>query len=154
MMGPPIRIGFDGGAQPAPPAPVSNYYPTTAYGAAQGAPGPYPPTAYQGYPPPAYAQPPPYDGHSGHNPRHRGGFHQNNNKARPQFGGSKDRNRNHKGPAVQTPPAHHQKPDAASTGKKKKRKTNTLGLTPGDDSDDCFENEEELEQLYGADAPK
>jgi hypothetical protein len=96
----------------------------------------------------------PYDHHSSHNPRHnRGGFHNNNAKPRPQFGGDKSRNRN-RGPTAQTPPTHHQKPDAASTGKKKKRKTNTLGLTPGDESDDYEENEEELEEMYGADAPK
>jgi len=101
--------------------------------------------------------PPPYEGHSGHNARHhnRGGFH-NNHKGRPQFGGDKNRNRNHnKGSNVQTPPTHHQKPDAASAGKKKKRKTNTLGLTPGDESDEDDENEEErLNEMYGADAPK
>lgn len=152
-MGPPIRMGFDNSAQPAP-APVSNPYPTTPYGA-QGPPGPYPPAPYQGYPAPvSYVQGPQYDGHSGHNPRHRGGFHHQNNKPRAQYGGGKDRNRNQKGNMAQTPPAYHQKPDAASTGKKKKRKTNTLGLTPGDDSDDCEENEEELDELYGADAPK
>ncbi|KAK0751606.1 hypothetical protein B0T18DRAFT_72300 [Schizothecium vesticola] len=153
-MGPPIRMGFDSSAQPAPPAPVSNPYPTTPYGA-QGPPGPYPPAPYQGYPAPVpYVQGPQYDGHSGHNPRHRGGFNHQNNKPRTQYGGGKDRNRNQKGHMAQTPPTYHQKPDAASTGKKKKRKTNTLGLTPGDDSDDCEENEEELDELYGADAPK
>jgi hypothetical protein len=96
---------------------------------------------------------PPYDGHSGHNPRHqnRGGLH-NHAKSRGQFGGDKGRNRNQR--AAQTPPTQHQKPDGASAGKKKKRKTNTLGLTPGDDSDDDEENEEErLTELIGADAP-
>jgi hypothetical protein len=102
--------------------------------------------------------PPPFDGHSGHGPRHhgRGGFHQN--KSRPQFGGDKNRGRNqnqNKGPTAQTPPTQHQKPDAPSAGKKKKRKTNTLGLTPGDESDEDDENEEQrLNEMYGADAPK
>lgn len=158
MMGPPIRLGFDGGAQ-TPPAPVSNLYPPQPYGAPQGPPAPYPPAPYAGYPPPApyAAASPPYDGHNSHNshnPRHhnRGGFH--NNKSRPQFGGDKTRNRNQRGGTAQTPPTTHQKPDAASAGKKKKRKTNTLGLTPGDGDEEEFEDEEErLYEQYGADAP-
>lgn len=100
--------------------------------------------------------PAPYDGRSGHNPRHhnRGGFH-NNSMSRGHFGGDKNRHRNqNKGPTAQTPPTQHQKPDAASAGKKKKRKTNTLGLTPGDESEEDIENEEErLNEMYGAEAP-
>ncbi|EON97787.1 putative nuclear fragile x mental retardation-interacting protein 1 protein [Phaeoacremonium minimum UCRPA7] len=54
-----------------------------------------------------------------------------------------------------TPNTHHQKPDAASAGKKKKRKTNTLGLTPGDDSDeDDVDEEAKLTEMIGADAPQ
>ncbi|KAK0628469.1 hypothetical protein B0T17DRAFT_588584 [Bombardia bombarda] len=158
MMGPPIRIGFDGN-NPSP-APVSNPYPPQPYGGPQGPPAPYPSVPYQGYPPPAPYMPGPlqYDAHSNHNPRQHGGrggaF---NSKPRGQFGGDKPRNRNnHRGPpTAQTPPTHHQKPDAASAGKKKKRKTNTLGLTPGDDSgaENDEDNEEELYELYGHDAP-
>lgn len=157
-MGPPIRIGFDGANPQTPPAPVSAPYPGPPYGGPPGPPGPYPPP-YQGYPPPAPYVPvaQPFDGHSSHGSRHhgRGGFH-NNSRSRPHFGGDRNRNRNHnKGSTVQTPPTHHQKPDAPSAGKKKKRKTNTLGLTPGDDSDEDDENEEErLNEMYGADAPK
>lgn len=55
-----------------------------------------------------------------------GGSHNNNFKSQPQFGGDKMRKRNRRGLA-QIPPTHHQKPDAASAGKKKKHKTNTLG---------------------------
>jgi len=153
MMGPPIRMGFDG-AQ-APPAPVSNPYAAQPYGGPQPPPAPYAAPPFQGYqhPVPYMPGPAPYDSNSGHGSRHhgRGGFH-GNGKPRPQFGGDKMRNRN-RGSSAQTPPTHHQKPDAASTGKKKKRKTNTLGLTPGDESDEFDENEEELEQMYGADAP-
>ncbi|KAK4170130.1 hypothetical protein QBC43DRAFT_197450 [Cladorrhinum sp. PSN259] len=156
MMGPPLRIGFDGNTPPNPPAPVSAPYPPQPYGGPHGPPAPYP-GPYQGYPPAPYMPvPPPFDGHSGHNTRHhnRGGFH-NNNKSRPHFAGDKNRNRNHnKGPNAQTPPTHHQKPDAASASKKKKRKTNTLGLTPGDDSDEDDENEEErLSEMIGSEAP-
>ncbi|KAL2146306.1 hypothetical protein VTI28DRAFT_4602 [Corynascus sepedonium] len=155
MMGPPIRLGFDGNQPQNPPAPVSAPYP---YGGSPPAASPYP-APYQGYPPPApyMPAPPSYDGQTGHGSRHhgRGGFH--HNKSRPHFGGDKNRGRNHgqnKGPTAQTPPTQHQKPDASSAGKKKKRKTNTLGLTPGDDSDEDDENEEErLNEMYGADAP-
>ncbi|KAK1758226.1 hypothetical protein QBC47DRAFT_358100 [Echria macrotheca] len=157
MMGPPIRIGFDSPAQPAPPAPVSNPYPQPPYGAPQPPQTAYPVAPYQGYPPPApyMPVPAPYDSASGHGARHhnRGGFHSNHSKPRSQFGGDKMRNRNRAQPS-QTPPTQHQKPDTASTGKKKKRRTNTLGLTPGDESDGFDENEEELEELYGADAPQ
>ncbi|KAK0730716.1 hypothetical protein B0H67DRAFT_548614 [Lasiosphaeris hirsuta] len=160
MMGPPIRIGFDGNGSQSPAAPVSSPYPPQPYGGPQGPAAPYPSAPYQAYAPapaPYMPVPAPYDAHHGHNPRHhnRGGFHNNAAKSRPQFGGDKVRNRNSRGgPAAQTPPTHHQKPDGASAGKKKKRKTNTLGLTPGDESDEDDENEEErLNEMYGADAP-
>ncbi|KAK4189709.1 hypothetical protein QBC35DRAFT_126639 [Podospora australis] len=157
MMGPPIRIGFDNPPTVNPPAPVSAPYQPQPYGAPQGPPAPYP-APYPVYPPPApyMPAPAPYDSRSGHNPRHhnRGGFH-NNSASRPHFGGDRNRHRNqNKGPSAQTPPVQHQKPDAASAGKKKKRKTNTLGLTPGDESEEDIENEEErLNEMYGAEAP-
>ncbi|KAL7628281.1 hypothetical protein AAE478_002480 [Parahypoxylon ruwenzoriense] len=48
---------------------------------------------------------------------------------------------------------NNQKSDPAAA-KKKKRKTNTLGLTPGDDDSDAGVDEEKrLEELLGADAP-
>ncbi|KAK3311232.1 uncharacterized protein B0T15DRAFT_67221 [Chaetomium strumarium] len=154
LMGPPIRIGFDGNSSPPTAAPVSTPYP---YGGPPAPPAPYP-APYQGYPPPAPYMPPapPFDAHSGRGPRQhgRGGFH--HSKPR-HLGGDKSRSRNqnqNKGPSAQTPPIQHQKPDAASAGKKKKRKTNTLGLTPGDDSDEDDENEEErLNEMIGAEAP-
>ncbi|KAK4103176.1 hypothetical protein N658DRAFT_422197 [Parathielavia hyrcaniae] len=161
LMGPPIRLGFDGGQPQTAPAPVSAPYP---YGAVPAPPqAPYPAPPYQGYPPPAPYMPPSssFDSHSAHGsrPHGRGGFH--HNKPRPQFGGDKNRGRNHgqnqtKGLAAQSPPIKHEKPDAPAplAGKKKKRKTNTLGLTPGDDSDEDDENEEQhLNDMYGADAP-
>ncbi|KAK4127185.1 hypothetical protein N657DRAFT_565417 [Parathielavia appendiculata] len=160
LMGPPIRLGFDGGQPQTGPAPVSAPYP---YGAAPAPPqAPYPPP-YQGYPPPAPYMPPApsFDAHSAHGPRPHGRAGFNHSKSRSHFGGDKNRGRNHsqnqtKGPTVQTPATQHQKPDAPapSAGKKKKRKTNTLGLTPGDDSDEDDENEEQrLNEMYGADAP-
>lgn len=154
MMGPPIRLGFEG-HQPGPQAPVSTPYPPpqpyTGHPAAA-----YPAQPYAPYPAPApyMPTPPHYDAHSGgHNNRHQ--YRNLNSKPRGHFGGDKMRHRNPRGPNAQTPPNHHQKPDAASAGKKKKRKTNTLGLTPGDESESDDENEEErLEELIGAAAPK
>jgi hypothetical protein len=62
------------------------------------------------------------------------------------------RNRS-RGPGGQNPTPHHQKPDAPSAGRKKKRKTNTLGLTPGDESEEDDENEEtKLAEQLGDDA--
>jgi len=55
---------------------------------------------------------------------------------------------------VPIPNTRHQKPDAPSAGKKKKRKTNTLGLTPGEESDDDVDEEARLVEMIGADAPK
>ncbi|KAK3693940.1 hypothetical protein B0T22DRAFT_437079 [Podospora appendiculata] len=158
MMGPPLRIGFDGNNPQAGPAPVSNAYQPQVYGAPQAPPTSYPPAPYQGYPAPApyMAAPAPHDGYSTNGPRHnnRGAFGSKPRGAGQFGGGDKMRNRNPRGPSVQTPPTHHQKPDAASAGKKKKRKTNTLGLTPGDESEEDDENEEEkLNEMYGAEAP-
>ncbi|EAA35924.1 hypothetical protein GE21DRAFT_1720 [Neurospora crassa] len=160
MMGPPIRMGFDGApAQPPAPAP----YPPQSYGAPHGA--PYAPAPYQPYPPPTTYMPPAhpvYDGApAASTPRHgRGGHNNGHPRHRPQFGGDKVRGRNghagghnSRGGKAFSPPAHHQKHDH-SGGKKKKRKTNTLGLTPGDESDEDDENEEErLNEMIGADAP-
>lgn len=93
--------------------------------------------------------------HGGGRSHGRGGFH-NSNRGRPHTGGDKMRHNNHKKPngVPSTPQGGHQKPDAPSAGKKKKRKTNTLGLTPGDESDDDFNEEAKLVELIGPDAPK
>lgn len=146
---------------------MSNGYPPQPYGSHQG-PGPYPPAPYTGYPQPAApAVPGPpqrYDGQFQQNGRHngRGGFHSNNFKQRPGFNDNKGRHQNHNhnnnrkqggGPSTPQNHMHHQKPDAASAGKKKKRKTNTLGLTPGDESEDDFDEEAKLSELIGDDAP-
>ncbi|KAB5580907.1 hypothetical protein GE09DRAFT_456007 [Coniochaeta sp. 2T2.1] len=165
MMGPPIRMGFDHGNPQGPPAPVSNGYPNQPYPVPQAAPTPYPSAPYQPYPAPAPYVPAPqpthFDGHgqSGQHNRHgRGGFHNNNRdgfKNRQQFGGDKSRNRPLRGPPNQNQnaPTHHQKPDAASAGRKKKRKTNTLGLTPGDESEeDDADEEAKLAEQLGDDA--
>ncbi|CAN8098651.1 unnamed protein product [Discula destructiva] len=172
-MGPPIRMGFDNGPSRDAAAPVSTGYPSQPYNSHQPS-APYPTAPYQGYPPPSAPPPvtrPQYDGRlqqSGQNGRHhgrdhgRGGSHNNNNtfKQRPGFNDNKGRHNNdrhsHKdrrgGGGPSTPQTHNQKPDAASAGKKKKRKTNTLGLTPGDESEDDVDEETKLSEMIGADA--
>ncbi|KAK3330428.1 hypothetical protein B0H66DRAFT_61913 [Apodospora peruviana] len=153
MMGPPIRIGFDGNSQAHQP-PVAPYHPP--YGAAQGPPAGYTPALQPQYgAPAAYVPTGPAQYEQGAQPYrpHRGGY---SGKHRGQYGGSdKARHRAPHGPATQGPPLQNGKHDASSAAKKKKRKTNTLGMTPGDESDDDFRGDDEkhLEDLYGADAP-
>ncbi|KAI6294387.1 hypothetical protein MCOR34_009719 [Pyricularia oryzae] len=165
-MGPPLRMGFDNRG-PEPPALVSSatVYPPQPFGPPQGG-APYapPPSYHPGYPQPGPPHmhapgPPHYDPyqsgqHGGGRSHGRGGFH-NSNRGRPHTGGDKMRHNNHKKPngVPSTPQGGHQKPDAPSAGKKKKRKTNTLGLTPGDESDDDFNEEAKLVELIGPDAP-
>jgi hypothetical protein len=130
----------------------------------------YPPPTPQHHSAPAYQQPPQYHSYPpapaptytgpAHNsqPHHRGrgrdGFSGGNFRGRPGNNDRGDKFR-HKG---QRPHHDHnpaQKSDVSSA-KKKKRKTNTLGLTPGDgdESDDASADEEKhLVELLGADAP-
>ncbi|KAI1847352.1 hypothetical protein JX266_006577 [Neoarthrinium moseri] len=156
-----MRMGYDqspahstqasaGYGQQYPPP---SHHPTPAYSAPYSS---YPPTTVPAYPGPAPA-PAPY-GHNAHNSnrgRGRDGF---SGHSRGRGGHHNDRNDKfrHKG---QRPPHHEhhnaQKSDAMS-GKKKKRKTNTLGLTPGDglDSDkDEADEEKRLAEFLGNDAP-
>ncbi|KAI0846890.1 hypothetical protein F5Y00DRAFT_254333 [Daldinia vernicosa] len=123
---------------------------------------PYPPTHHQpaplqqpsyGYPPapsPSYSGPP--QSHYGSNNRGhgRGGHAHSNRGAMNGDRGEKFRPRDQK---PHQPSNNYQKSDHAGA-KKKKRKTNTLGLTPGDeDSDDGVDEEKRLEELLGTDAP-
>ena len=160
MMGPPIRIGFDGGSPQDHAAPVSNGYHAQTYTPPHGGAGPYPSSGpYQGYPAaghPHAAGPASFDPYLNHGGRShgRGGYNSIAGRGRSQFGGDKMRHKK-PGGSVPTPNTHHQKPDAASAGKKKKRKTNTLGLTPGEESDeDDADEEARLLELVGPDAPK
>ncbi|EFW99405.1 zinc finger transcription factor [Grosmannia clavigera kw1407] len=87
----------------------------------------------------------------------RGGYQNTSYRGgRPNFGGDKMRHKKISGGPIKAAPSqHHQKPDAASAGKKKKRKTNTLGLTPGEESDEEDVDEEaKLVEMIGPDAPK
>ncbi|KAF4458308.1 nuclear fragile x mental retardation-interacting 1, partial [Fusarium albosuccineum] len=103
----------------------------------------YPP--YPGPPPPP--GPPHQDGYYGHNRRGRGGFRDGNSRGRGGYHGN-DKSRHHK-PGHND--ANHNKPETPTLGKKKKRKMNTLGLTPGMDSESEDDEGEEkiLTDLIG-----
>ena len=146
-MGPPIRIGFDrpGGHSPHNGGGGGG---GGGYGHAYPPPhpaAPYPqPLPYSNQPPvpvnpplPSPAQfsgQPATRGHYGSNGRGRGrGNFDHFNKSRPfnnNTGGEKFRHHNQRPHHGAASPVLH-KPDQSSF-KKKKRKTNTLGLTPGD----------------------
>ncbi|KAI0197620.1 hypothetical protein F4808DRAFT_294789 [Astrocystis sublimbata] len=155
-----IRMGFDHnndrGAHNASPY-GSSYQPSPQ-------PGPYaqPPYGYN-YPPAPDAS---YSGPS-YPPRNAHGFGNRGGSGRDGFahshkgGRGGHNNRGEKFRSREQRPAHgsnpSQKPDAAVHSKKKKRKTNTLGLTPGDESSEgegAPEDEEKrLVETLGADAP-
>ncbi|KAH0427301.1 hypothetical protein CcaCcLH18_09772 [Colletotrichum camelliae] len=133
------------------------------YGDPRAQPVPYaPPTQYPYHaPPPApHASGPTHEPHykpDGHGGRGRGGFRGNNTRGRGGFQHGNDRNRhrqqgNHHNNRQDG--GFHKHDNNAASGKKKKRKTNTLGLTPGQDSDseDDEMEEETLRKLIGADA--
>ncbi|KAI1126234.1 hypothetical protein F5Y10DRAFT_216320 [Nemania abortiva] len=125
-------------------------------------PGPYAPPPYN-YPPvpenpysaPAHVSHNAH-GYSARSGSGRDGFGHSNRGGRGGHGGrgEKFRQRDQR-------PSHgfnpSQKPDAAVHSKKKKRKTNTLGLTPGDESSEgeggLDDEEKRLTELLGADAP-
>jgi len=161
MMGPPIRLGFDNNGSHDQAALVGNAYPPQSYVHPPSGPTmPFAPGPYQGYPlagAPQASGVPQYDSSFSQSGRThgRGGFHSNSFRGRSQSSGDKMRHKK-AGNNTSMPNAMHQKPDAASSaGKKKKRKTNTLGLTPGDESDDDDVDEEaRLLELIGPDAPK
>lgn len=118
--------------QPAPPSqPPYGYPPSTA-------------PSFSGPPPPHYGSSHKGHGRGGHAYSGRGAHAVNNDR------GEKFRHRDQK--PFQAP--HHQKSDPAAA-KKKKRKTNTLGLTPGDnDSDDGIDEEKRLAESLGNESPR
>ncbi|KAJ8120792.1 hypothetical protein ONZ43_g2593 [Nemania bipapillata] len=133
----------------------SPYQPSPQPGAYAPLPYNYPPVPENPYPPPAHV---PHNAH-GYGTRGgsgRDGFGHSNRNGRGGHGGrgEKFRQRDQK-------PTHgfnpSQKPDAAVHSKKKKRKTNTLGLTPGDESSEgeggLEDEEKRLTELLGADVP-
>ncbi|KAF4965227.1 hypothetical protein FSARC_6946 [Fusarium sarcochroum] len=138
----PVRPGYEHETMPPP---VNGY----------GQPYPHDPRAVH-YPPaqyPPYPGPPPppghhqQDGYYGHNRRGRGGFRDGNSRGRGGHHGN-DRARHHKQGHNDS---NHNKPETPALGKKKKRKINTLGLTPGMDSESEDDEGEEkvLTDLIG-----
>ncbi|KAF6839867.1 nuclear fragile x mental retardation-interacting protein 1 [Colletotrichum plurivorum] len=167
MSGPaPVPYGSDG----------MQHQVNAAYGQPYGDPRaqqlPYAPPAqypYQAPPPAPHASGAPHDAYyskqDGHGHRGRGGFRGNSTRGRGSFhqghhGNDRMRHRpqgnNHRqdGGFHKHDHKHDNKHDNAASGKKKKRKTNTLGLTPGQDSDseDDEMEEETLRKLIGSDA--
>ncbi|GAW12314.1 hypothetical protein ANO14919_016790 [Xylariales sp. No.14919] len=125
-------------------------------------PGPYSQAPYS-YPAPENPySPPTHTPHNAHGYTSRGGsgrdgFGHSNRGGRGGHSGRGEKFRHHRDQR----PSHgfnpSQKPDAAVHSKKKKRKTNTLGLTPGDESSEgegtLDDEEKRLSDLLGADAP-
>lgn len=122
-----------------PPDPRSSHYPPPhyAYSAPPPAPAPQHQDSYYGQYPRRGRGGGPRDGHGrgrgGHHPNHHGGDKTRHHKPQPQNDSSTI------------------KQESPSVGKKKKRKTNTLGLTPGMDSETEDDEGEEkvLTELIG-----
>ncbi|POS76920.1 hypothetical protein DHEL01_v204696 [Diaporthe helianthi] len=159
---PPQPYGPPQGSSPYPPAPYQGYPPPAAAAAAAVHPVTGPPHQHGA----AFQQNGRHHGRGGFN-NHGSNFRQrlgfNDNKGRHQHhnrhnnNNNTNHNANHNkksGAPPSAPQTHHQKPDAASAGKKKKRKTNTLGLTPGDDTEDDLDEEIKLSELLGGEVPK
>ncbi|KAI1329813.1 hypothetical protein F5Y16DRAFT_365352 [Xylariaceae sp. FL0255] len=160
--------GDRGGHMKSDPSARSGYdqmHPPSAYGA------PYQPNVHPQsatYPPPPYSYPPapdasypppPHVSHnsSGYGTRGRDGFNHSHRGSRGGHGGRGEKFRHRDQKPHHQGNNHAHKNDAAVHSKKKKRKTNTLGLTPGDDSSDgeaqLEDEEERLAKLLGADVP-
>ncbi|UPK93936.1 hypothetical protein LCI18_004871 [Fusarium solani-melongenae] len=109
---------------------------------------PYPPAQYPYPGPPPPPGPPHQDGYYGHNRRGRGGFRDGNSRGRGGYHGN-DKPRHHNKSGHND--SNHNKPEPPTLGKKKKRKMNTLGLTPGMDSESEDDEGEEkiLTELIG-----
>ncbi|KAI0404441.1 hypothetical protein F4802DRAFT_228966 [Xylaria palmicola] len=152
-----LRMGFEhnGDRVVHPPSPYGPPYQSSPQ------PGPYAQPPYNYPPAPEMPYSAPTHTHNGHGYSGRGGsgrdsFGHSNRGGRGGHGGrgEKFRQRDQKPPHGLNA---SQKPDAAVHSKKKKRKTNTLGLTPGEESSEgegaLDDEEKRLSELLGADAP-
>jgi hypothetical protein len=164
-MGPPIRMGFDndrGGHM----AQAGNGF-TPHYTPHQTPPAAFSQPPYQGFPPHDYGQRPsldpnPYNSGSPNrgrgNPNFRGRGRGDNQHSR----GGRDNNRHQNGGQRSTSENFHKPAGADANGKKKKkRRMNTLGLTPNgaehedsDDEVDDVDEEARLVTLLGPDTPQ
>ncbi|UKZ55575.1 hypothetical protein TrVGV298_009399 [Trichoderma virens] len=141
---PPMISGFP---QQYPPDPRAAHYPPPQY-------------AYAAPPPPPTTSRHQDSSHSQYSRRGRGGHRDGSNKGRGghhshHHHGAGDKSRLPKTPSNNVDSASKpDKPESPSAGKKKKRKTNTLGLTPGVDSEteDDEGEEKTLTELIGQEA--
>ncbi|KAG4035535.1 hypothetical protein MFRU_001g03040 [Monilinia fructicola] len=168
LMGPPIRMGFDN-ERGDHMAQAGNGFPTPQYSNHQTSPAPFSQPAYQAYPPQNFSN----GGHGGQRPTHDShSFNSSSNRGRGngnfrgrgrdnfQFRGRDNRSFNGNS---HSPPMHSKPAVTGDNAKKnkKKRRTNTLGLTPNgvdhEDSDDEIDDVDEearLVTLLGPDTPQ
>ncbi|APA05902.1 hypothetical protein SS1G_01704 [Sclerotinia sclerotiorum 1980 UF-70] len=169
LMGPPIRMGFEN-ERGDHMAQAGTGFPTPHYSTHQTPPAPFSQPTYQAYPPQNFpngghgGQRPPNDSHSFNSSSNRGrgnGNFRGRGRDNFQFRG-RDNNRPFNGNS-QSPPMHLKPAGAGDNAKKnkKKRRTNTLGLTPNgvdhEDSDDEIDDVDEearLVTLLGPDTPQ
>ncbi|KAF8854454.1 hypothetical protein BDZ45DRAFT_747474 [Acephala macrosclerotiorum] len=169
LMGPPIRMGFDnerGGHM----AQASNGFPQQ-YPNHHTPPAPFNQPSYQGYPPQDFShggQRPPLDPNPYNSPNRGRGGNNNNFRGRggrdnsQQFRGRGDgRHHNNNGHRATSENFHKPAGADANGKKKKKRRTNTLGLTPNgvdheesEDEVDDADEEARLVTLLGPDTPQ
>ncbi|TVY54353.1 hypothetical protein LSUE1_G010108, partial [Lachnellula suecica] len=165
LMGPPIRMGFDN-KQGNHMAQAGNGFPPQYPPNHQSPPVPFnqPPQPYQGYPQNfVHGQRPPLDPHPFNSGSYRGRGNINfRGRGRGDFVFRGNGN-HHQSNGHRATSENHHKPTGvdASGKKKKKRKTNTLGLTPNgvdhDDSEDDLDDVDEearLVTLLGPDTPQ
>lgn len=163
-MGPPIRMGFDnerGGhiAQASP-----GFSPQ--YANHHSPPVPFNQPAYQGYPPQNFlhggGQRPPLDPNPFNSGPHRGRGNANyRGRGRGDFSHRGRDNRHPNGQRASSESFHKSAGADLNGKKKKKRRTNTLGLTPNgvdhdssDDEVDDVDEEARLVTLLGPDTPQ
>jgi hypothetical protein len=150
----PSRIGFEG---PEPPNGFPVHYDTRVNGAYTSQYQYSPPP-----PPPSHGIVPRFEGHQPQGPRRgRAGHRDHSSRGKPAFNVDRHQNNHSKRPYQKehqnqqvAKPAKNAKSETQAIGKKKKRKVNTLGLTPGDDdaSGDDAEEETLLRDLIGVEA--
>lgn len=152
-MGPPIRMGFDSQERDHMAQAGSGYPPQYAN---QSPPVPFSQPSYQGYPPQGFSQRPPLDPYGPHRGRGSVSFR---GRSRGDFQ-SRGRDARHSG-SRHSLEAYHKPAGVGADGKKKKRRrTNTLGLTPNgvdhessEDEDEDVDEEARLVTLLGPDTP-
>jgi hypothetical protein len=151
-------------------APASNGFPPPQQFSSHQSPAPFPQPAYQGYPPQEYGgQRPPLDPNPYNSGPHRGRGNMNfrgrgrgdYNSYRGDRGGRGDSRHHNNGHRASSENYHRSAGADVNGKKKKKRRTNTLGLTPNgvdheesEDEVDDVDEEARLVTLLGPDTPQ